>query len=191
MPSAPRSRPTLVILRCVALSGSLRAQSSNSTLIDAAIALAPPTLAIERCAPLAALPHFNPDEDWTTIPAVVDWADQMRAADGLIVSTPEYARGIPGSLKNAFDWLVGTDAFVAKPFMLLNASARSTHAPRALTLVLTTMSGILVEDACATVDLLAARLDRDAVVAHPGHAARIAAALSAFAAAIAARREGG
>ena len=37
----------------------------------------------------------------------------MRDSDGIIVSTPEYARGDPGAFKNALDWLVPTDAFVA------------------------------------------------------------------------------
>lgn len=173
-------------IRCLALSGSLRARSSNTSLIEAAVELAPAGVSIERFNALAALPHFNPDLDWTNIPAVVDWAERVRATDGLIVSTPEYARGIPGTLKNSLDWLVGTDAFVAKPFMLLNASARAVHAPAALTLVLQTMSGVLVLDACVTFDLLGRDMGRDALIAHPEHADRIRTALATFAAAIAA-----
>ncbi|MGH8264427.1 MAG: NADPH-dependent FMN reductase, partial [Steroidobacteraceae bacterium] len=61
------------------------------------------------------------------------------------MSTPEYARGYPGALKNALDWLVNTDAFVNKPFMLLNASSRSTVAQETLVTVLQTMSGIHVQ----------------------------------------------
>jgi NAD(P)H-dependent FMN reductase len=174
-----------VSIRCLALSGSLRARSSNTRLIEAAVELAPDGVSIERSTALAALPHFNPDDDWTRIPAVVDWVDCVRATDGLIVSTPEYARGIPGTLKNSLDWLVGTDAFVAKPFMLLNASPRALHAPAALTLVLQTMSGVLVGDACVTIDLLGRDMDRDALIAHREHADRIRTALAIFVAAIA------
>lgn len=82
------------------------------------------------------------------------WIDLVRRSDGLIVSSPEYARGYPGTLKNAFDWLLQTDAYIDKPFMLLGASDRSTVARDSLTTVLITMSGLHIEAASITVPLL-------------------------------------
>ncbi len=141
-------------IKLFALSGSLRQHSSNTQLLQAVVAVAPPTIAIDLYNSLHELPHFNPDEDPQTYPAVLDLFARVRVADGLIVSTPEYARGVPGSLKNALDWWVGSDAFVEKPFVLFNASNRSTHAQASLITTLQTMSGIHVAEADLTIHLL-------------------------------------
>lgn len=137
-----------------ALSGSLRQHSSNTQLLQAVVVAAPPTISIDLYQSLQELPHFNPDEDPQAYPALLDLFQRVRVADGLIVSTPEYARGVPGSLKNALDWLVGSDAFVEKPFVLFNASNRSTHAQASLITTLQTMSGIHVAEADLTIHLL-------------------------------------
>ena len=88
----------------------------------------------------------------------------MRQADGIVVSTPEYARGYPGALKNALDWLVNTDAFVHKPFMLLNASKRGVVAQQTLTVVLQTMSGLHIAEADADVALLGTQANAEWIV---------------------------
>jgi chromate reductase len=74
------------------------------------------------------------------------------AADALLISTPEYAHGLPGSLKNALDWLVGSHEFPGIPFGLVSTSSRSVHAPAQLLDVVRTMSAVIVDDACVTVD---------------------------------------
>jgi chromate reductase len=147
-------------------------------------------LAAMNCAPLgvgihvttlvAGLPPFNPDTSPETYPAVEQWIGEVRRSDGIIASTPEYARGYPGQLKNAFDWLVNTDAYVNKPFMLLNASARSTVAQRTFTRVLETMSGVHVDAASTTVPLLGTNLSVSDILEHPEFAARIRESLSTF-----------
>jgi len=129
---------------------------------------------------LARLPPFNPDIQPHEIAAVADWVQEMKSADGVIVSTPEYARGYPGALKNAFDWLVSTDAYVNKPFMLLNASARSTVAQETLKTVLETMSGIHVERASTTIPLLGSNLNVAEILKHGEFADRIRDAMAAF-----------
>ena len=56
---------------------------------------------------LGAVPAFNPDTD--PAPCVVDtFRGVVQSADGLLIATPEYAHGLPGSLKNLLDWLVGS-----------------------------------------------------------------------------------
>jgi NAD(P)H-dependent FMN reductase len=75
---------------------------------------------------LAGLPHFNPDDDedgGPVPPAVADLRARVIAADGWVISSPEYAHGVPGSLKNALDWLVSCPELPGKPVLLLNASA--------------------------------------------------------------------
>lgn len=167
-------------MHLLAISGSLRAASTNSRLLAAAARCAPAGSTLEITTPLRDLPPFDPDESPDAHPAVSRWVDDVRRAAGLVISTPEYARGYPGSLKNAFDWLVPTDAFIRKPFMLLNASARGTVAQQTLTAVLETMSGIHITDATVTVPLLGTQLDVDGILANAEFASRIREALGRF-----------
>ena len=70
-----------------------------------------------------------------------------RRSDGILISSPEYARGVAGVMKNALDWLVGSYEFPDKPVALINTSPRATHALAALRLTLETMSAQIVEQA--------------------------------------------
>src|SRR5262245_51288966 len=115
----------LPTLRLLALSGSLRAASINTTLLRAAAMLAPEGVEINVYGGLGELPHFNPDLEGTEPSTVKDFWAQVRTCDGMIISSPEYAHGIPGVLKNALDWLVGGEEFIGKPVALFNASPRS------------------------------------------------------------------
>jgi len=170
-------------MQILGISGSLRAASTNTRLLLAAKKLVPPELDFHLTSQVARLPLFSPDLAPADSDAVEQWIQEVRASDGIIVSTPEYARGYPGALKNAFDWLVNTDAYIDKPFMLLNASSRSTVAQRTLTTVLETMSGIHVEAASVTVPLLGTTLTVSQIVENSEFAAMIHQSLLTFAAA--------
>jgi NAD(P)H-dependent FMN reductase len=172
------------MIRILAISGSLRALSSNTALLRAAAALAPAEVAIEIYGGLGDLPHFNPDLETNEPPAVTDLRERVRRADGLLISSPEYAHGVPGVLKNALDWLVGGEEFIYKPVALLNASPRATHAQASLAETITTMSGRLVAEASIAVPLLGARLDAAGIAAHPEIAGALRGAIGAFARAI-------
>ena len=171
-------------MRIVGISGSLRSASTNTNLLAAAANLAPDGVEFHVTKLIAELPAFNPDANSEQLPSVKAWIQEVRASDGIIVSTPEYARGYPGSLKNALDWLVGTDAYVDKPFMLLNASARSKVAQETLTTVLETMSGKHIVDASATVPLLGTTLSAAAIQENQEFAAQISRSLAIFVEAI-------
>ncbi len=172
-------------LRILALCGSLRAASSNKSLLQAAQRLAPDNIDIQFYDGLAGLPHFNPDLDGDAPAAsVLDLRRQVGWADGLLVSTPEYARGVPGSLKNALDWLVSSSEFPDKPVALFNASQRSTHAPESLRITLQTMSARLIDAACITVPLLGRKLDAAQIADDAELGPQVRAALVTFAAAI-------
>lgn len=141
------------MIKILAISGSLRSQSSNTRLIHRVAEIAKDLVTIDIFSDLDRLPHFNPDNEPSADLVVGDLTHRMRVADGFLVSTPEYAHGLPGTLKNALDWLVGTDAFIAKPFVLIQACDRSIHAPQSLIEILKTMSGLHVERADLTIDL--------------------------------------
>lgn len=174
------------MIRLLAISGSLRAVSTNTALLQAATLLAPVGMRVTLYDGIGGLPHFNPDLDMDPAPpAATAWREAVRAADGLLISSPEYARGVPGSLKNAFDWLVSSDAFPGKRVAFLHASDRAVAAPAALRLILETMSARLVDAATITVPLLGKQTDAADLAADPAIAAKIRDALAAFAAALA------
>lgn len=169
-------------MNLLAISGSLRAASSNGALLEAARLLVPPGVEFRIYEGLASLPHFNPDLDIDPLPpAVADLREQVRWADGLVISSPEYARGVPGSLKNALDWLVSSDVFPAKPVALFNASARSVAMQAALRLILETMSARMIDEASITVPLLGTQKTGQEIAADADAAATIRNALVAFA----------
>jgi chromate reductase, NAD(P)H dehydrogenase (quinone) len=166
----------------LAISGSLRKQSSNTTLLRAAQQLAPKGIELILYKDLGMLPHFNPDVEESTLPLAVNkLRHHIKKADGLIISTPEYAHGVPGSLKNALDWLVGGSEFMNKPVMLLNASSRSSYAQASLVEVVKTMAGYVVADATTTVDLVGKHLDEAEIIASPEMSALLRNALALFA----------
>src|SRR2546430_802254 len=104
------------------ISGSLRAVSSNTSVLQAIAAVAPAGVAITVYDRLADLPPFNPDLDreGDAPPAIVlDLRARIGAADALVISSPEYAHGVPGVLKNALDWLVSSLEFPGKPVALI------------------------------------------------------------------------
>jgi NAD(P)H-dependent FMN reductase len=132
---------------------------------------------------LGGLRHFNPDLDVEPWPEpVIDLRAQIGWADGLIVSSPEYARGIPGAFKNALDWLVSSDVFPGKPVALFNASSRSVAMQAALRLTFETMSARVIDDACITIPLLGGARTGAEIAGDPEMAAMIDDALKAFAA---------
>jgi chromate reductase len=172
------------VQRLLAISGSLRGTSSNTAILQAAVSLAPPGVVIEPYHDLGRLPHFNPDLEERPPPEVIELRERVGQASGLLISCPEYARGIPGSFKNALDWLVASLTFPDKPVALINTSPRASAAQAALRLVLTTMSARLVEEASITVDLLSRRLTPAQIAADATIAPALRESLQAFCAAI-------
>jgi chromate reductase, NAD(P)H dehydrogenase (quinone) len=133
---------TLTAMTVLALSGSLRAGSSNAAIVRAAADL----VAIEVFA-TASLPHFSPDLDVDPLPEpVVELRAAVARNDAMLIATPEYAHGMPGSLKNALDWLVSATEPIDKPVLLIAASpGGAAHAHAQLLEVLRTMSMRVVD----------------------------------------------
>lgn len=87
----------------LALSGSLRSGSYNTSLLQAAQQLFPAAIAM---ASIADIPLYNADVEAAGFPATVETLKQrIAAADGLLIASPEYNNSVPGVLKNAMDWL--------------------------------------------------------------------------------------
>lgn len=122
------------MFQIVGVAGSLRQGSYNRALLRAAQQLAPVAVQI-RIHELSEIPLFNEDVERAGIPPGVAHLRQAVAeADGFLVVTPEYNQGVPGVLKNAFDWLSRpsrNSVLSGKPAAILGASPGSTGTARA------------------------------------------------------------
>jgi len=138
-------------MRIVTISGSLRSASSNAALLRAAARVAPDGVEVVAYEGMGELPHFNPDldaEGTSPPPSVHELRELLISADAILISSPEYAHGVPGAFKNLLDWLVSTGELVGKPVALLNASpAGGEYAQNAILETLRTMNWRVVEEA--------------------------------------------
>jgi chromate reductase len=102
--------------RIIGISGSLRRGSFNTSLLRAAVELAPAATTIE-IASIAEIPLYNGDVELAGVPAAVQaLKDKVAAADGVLIATPEYNNSIPGVAKNAIDWLSRPPSDIPKIF---------------------------------------------------------------------------
>ncbi|MCX5612690.1 MULTISPECIES: NADPH-dependent FMN reductase [unclassified Streptomyces] len=152
------------------LSGSLRAGSSNEAVLSTARAVAPSHVRTVVYEGLAALPHFNPDDDTDPLPAPVA---ELRAAIGeaaaVLICTPEYAGTLPGSFKNLLDWTVGGSEICDKPTAWVNTAApgRGQGAEATLRLVLGYTGAAIVESACASIPVSSQMVGMDGLITDP------------------------
>ena len=169
----------------LAISGSLRAASSSSAIIRAATLIAPPGVAVSIYDQLDELPHFNPDLDRegdVPPPSVAELRRRVGEADALLISTPEYAHGIPGTLKNALDWLVSSSEFPGIPVALVNPSPHSFHAHESLAEIVRTMSADLPPDASVRIPVPRRSMTAEEIAADPVISLALRDVLSAIAA---------
>jgi chromate reductase len=165
-------------VRILAISGSLRQASSNSALIGAVARLALDSVEVSIYRELEALPPFNPDLDNGSAPAAVTrFRAALRACDAVLISSPEYAHGVPGVLKNALDWVVGSGELVDKPIALINTSARATHAWASLAETLSVMSARVILDSSITVPLGGRTVDADGILGDAAFATALRSAI--------------
>ena len=109
--------------RILGISGSLQSRSSNTAIVRLASSLADQCSYVDVFDTLQLLPYFNPDLDVEPAPgAVADLRARARAADAVLIASPEYAHEMPGVLKNALDWLVSSGELYGKPVAILCAA---------------------------------------------------------------------
>ncbi|MGZ6028656.1 MAG: NADPH-dependent FMN reductase [Myxococcaceae bacterium] len=168
-------------MRILGISGSLRAESSNARLLRAAAGLVPPGVALVTFQGLGDLPHFNPDLDGDLPPEPVRaFRALLGSVDGLLISSPEYAHGVPGTLKNALDWVVSSGELVGLPVLLVTASpGGGALAHAALVETLAVMTADVLGASFAT-PLARAHVRPDGALTEPGLEAQLRAALEAL-----------
>lgn len=128
-------------IKILAISGSLKTTSSNSIIIREIAAFADKNVDYKIYNGLEELPQFNPDKEAGT-EAVRHLRSLLKTADGVVISTPEYAFGVPGSLKNALDWVVSSGELNEKPVIVISASPMYEGGSKALASLLLTLSAL-------------------------------------------------
>ncbi len=119
--------------KILGFAGSLRKDSFNKAILRAAVELSPPEISIETF-DLDGIPPFNQDLEGSPPDKVRDFKAKIRAADAILIATPEYNYSIPGVLKNAIDWAsrpYGDSAWQGKPVGIMGASVGALGAARA------------------------------------------------------------
>lgn len=145
--------------KILAICGSTRKQSSNHLLINAIADLYKDELKISLFEGTDTLPHFNPDKAFENTPQeVISFRKQVADADGTLICTPEYAHGVPGSLKNAIDWTVGSGEFSRKPVVLITASTDGRFAHNALLEVLRVIEAKHIDELNLLIQFIQAKI---------------------------------
>ena len=179
-------------MRILALSGSLKANSHSTALVRALAAMAPADMEVAVYDGLGDLPHFTPDLDDEKSPApVVHLRALLHGAEGVIICTPEYAFGVPGSLKNALDWTVSTGDLNGKPVAAISASplyGGGDKAHASLLLTLTALGAVVPDEAKLSIPGVKKTLDDSGNVSDPATAQSLRSVLDALARAIDAHR---
>jgi chromate reductase, NAD(P)H dehydrogenase (quinone) len=151
--------------KIVAISGSTRRLSSNMSLIGAIRELYSGKLEITIFQGLSDIPPFNPDRDTDDPPkAISDFRGQLREADGVLICTPEYAMGVPGTLKNAIDWTVSSMEFSHKPVALITASSSGQKGHQSLLDTLKIIESDIPDSSQLLISFVKTKVQQDKVV---------------------------
>ncbi|NOY74064.1 MAG: NAD(P)H-dependent oxidoreductase [Gammaproteobacteria bacterium] len=137
-------------MNLLAISGSVRKGSYNLAFLRAMKKLCSKDTSVTVYDQIKEIPIFDPDVDDNNVPdSIGSLISMMRKADGVIISTPEYAHGVPGALKNTLDWLVSSEALILKPMVVTSVSTSGLGGVRshsALILILSAMNtNVVVE----------------------------------------------
>jgi chromate reductase len=127
------------MVRLLSVCGSLQARSANRAALDVVSAVAAARGAtVDDFTRVGALPAFDPEPAGDALASVDEWRRRVDDADVVIVAAPEYAGGVAGVAKNAFDWLVGSGNLYRKPMAVISAgTSGGTYARHDLAQTLT------------------------------------------------------
>ena len=150
--------------RILTINGSTRAASTNGLFIQAITALIGDRAVVTGYPSVADLPHFDPDLDVLPAPpSVAHFRELIQSADGILICTPEYAMGVPGSLKNALDWTVSTADFRLKPVMLVTASLSGEKAQASLLGTLRVIEAVVPDGTTVLVQFARTKVNADGI----------------------------
>ena len=149
----------------LAISGSLRGESTNLKIIRFVETLSAGRLNFNLYQGLSVLSAFNPDLDTDAPPEEVkEFRRLIKQADGVLICTPEYVFGVPGALKNAIDWTVSSGDFSGKPTALITASLSGEKAHESLLLTLKTVETNMDENSALLISYARSKVNAEGAV---------------------------
>ena len=149
----------------LAISGSIRQFSCNLNLINCIAQLYSNKVNIKIFEGLSEIPHFNPDFDNENPPKNIStFREQLKEADGILICTPEYAMGVPGTLKNAIDWTVSSMELSHKPAALITASTSGQKAHHSLVETLRILEADIPDDSLLLISHVKTKVNGDKIV---------------------------
>lgn len=150
------------------ISGSTRQKSLNQQLIEIIVGLYSERLNFKQYKYVAELPHFNVDLDTTEPPVrIQDLRQTLKESDGVLICTPEYAMGVPGSLKNLLDWTVSSSDFSHKPVAVITASTSGVKAHESLLDTLRVIESRIEQDATLLISHAKAKIKETPALTDP------------------------
>jgi len=153
-------------IKILAICGSLRESSSNKLIIRTVAGMLPANVEYTIYNDMAQIPAFD---DGNTVPeSVAAFRKLVNESDGVFICTPEYAFGVPGALKNALDWTVGTSEFVEKPLALVTASSLGKNAHAALLLIFKAISANIPEGGSLLIPYIRSKINEQGEIKEDG-----------------------
>ena len=154
--------------KIIALCGSTRANSTNHRFVQAISDLSADYFDIHFFKETDQLPHFNPDLDNENAPEIIRaFRQTLRAANGILICTPEYAMGVPGTLKNAIDWTVSSMEFSQKPLALITASSLGQKAHASLLETLKVIEAKMTEETQLLISFAQTKINQNNEITDP------------------------
>jgi NAD(P)H-dependent FMN reductase len=127
----------------LAVCGSLQSKSTNLALLDTAARCVPPDVNLVRFDGLRDLPLFNPEIEASGTPdSVLRWRQALAASDAVLIASPEYGFSLPGSLKNAIDWVIASGELEGKIVAITAAVPGPGRGRRGLQALRDTLSAV-------------------------------------------------
>ena len=149
----------------LAISGSLRQGSSNHAILSYLSSIIPDDTTYTIYDDMANIPAFDPGLDTDSPPASVATLRRLLSnTDGLIICSPEYAFGVPGSLKNMLDWLVSSSTLVDKSVALITASLGGEYAHASLLLTLGVLTAKLSDETNLLIQFVRSKVAADGAI---------------------------
>lgn len=160
--------------RVLGILGSTKAHSSNERLLMKIGELMKQDVDLTIFNQIAELPHFNPDINESQLdPVIANFRQQITEADGVLICTPEYVFSIPGSLKNALEWMVSTVVFTDKPLGIITAAASGEKGHEQLQLIMRTLGADFNEDTSLVISGIKGKINEHGEITHNETLARI------------------
>ncbi|MFA4867955.1 MAG: NAD(P)H-dependent oxidoreductase [Pedobacter sp.] len=139
--------------------GSASKESSNAKLMEEFAELSADDFQLTVFKGLGLLPHFDPSLTEDLPVAVTNLIACIEAAQGVVISSPEYIFSIPARLKNLLEWCVATTVFMDKPVGLVTASSDGQQGHAQLKLIMKTLGARLAEEAELVINGIKGRFD--------------------------------